>query len=231
PELAGGEPLIRIDLDREQRTLAILDNGIGMSRDEVIKNIGTIAKSGTKEFLGAVKTSGKQEVPPELIGQFGVGFYSAFMVAERIELVTRRAGERTATRWESTGDGSYTIADAERDHAGTTVTLHRKPSDPEHGVADYTSDTVVSGIVKRYSDFVAYPIKMKRWKPSSEGSSETKVFEDETLNSMKAIWDRSKGEVTEEEYRQFYRHIAHDWTDPLRTIPVKIEGTFEANAL
>lgn len=216
PELAQGvEPGIRLELDPAARTLAISDTGIGMTRDEVVRNIGTIARSGTKEFLAAAKTAAKKDLPPELIGQFGVGFYSAFMVADRIELVTRRAGEATATRWESTGDGAYTLADAERAEAGTTVTLHLKPADAEQGMPDYADDHVVREIVKRYSDFVAYPIRRG----------------DDTLNSMKAIWDRPKAEVSEEEYREFYKHIAHDWTDPLRTIPVRMEGTIEAYAL
>jgi molecular chaperone HtpG len=225
---SAGEPVIRIEIDREGRTIAVSDNGIGMTRDEVIRNIGTIARSGTKEFAGALARSTTEDVPA-LIGQFGVGFYSAFMVADRIAVVTRRAGEATATRWESAGDGAYTIADAERDHPGTTVTLHLKPADPEQGLADYADDGEIARIVKRHSDFVAYPIKLKRWKPAEKGTG--KVLEDETLNSMKAIWDRPRGEVTEDEYRQFYRHISHDWTDPLRTIPIRIEGTFEANAL
>jgi molecular chaperone HtpG len=208
PELVAGEAEIRIELDSAARTLAISDNGIGMSRDEVIRNIGTIAKSGTKEFLAA---STAKDLPT-LIGQFGVGFYSAFMVADRIALVTRRAGEASATRWESTGDGSYTIEDAEREHAGTTITLHLKPADDG---SDYAEETVVRRVVKHYSDFVAYPIRIK----------------EETLNSMKAIWDRPKSEVSDEEYKQFYKHIAHDWTDPLRTIPIRIEGTLEAHAL
>jgi molecular chaperone HtpG len=213
-DLGAGEPEIRITVDKDARTVAISDSGIGMSRDEVIRNIGTIARSGTKEFAGALAASTGKDVPA-LIGQFGVGFYSAFMVADRIALVTRRAGEATATRWESSGDGAFTIAEAEREQPGTTVTLHLKPADPEHGLADYTDDGVIGRIVKRYSDFVAYPIRLG----------------DKTLNSMKAIWDRPKGEVTDEEYKQFYRHISHDWNDPLRTIPIKIEGTFEANAL
>lgn len=210
PELAAGEPAIQIGIDKDARTLTIADNGIGMTRDEVIKNIGTIAKSGTKEFLSAVAD---KQVPPTLIGQFGVGFYSAFMVADRITLVTRKAGETAATRWESTGDGTYTIGDAERPHAGTTITLQLKPAGED--LTDYASDDVVRGIVKRYSDFVAYPVKLG----------------DATLNSMKAIWDRAKGEVSEDEYTQFYRHISHDWNDPLRSVPIKIEGTFDANAL
>ncbi len=236
---AGGELLIRLEPDKQARTLSVIDNGIGMTRDEVIHNIGTIAKSGTKEFLSAVKKARQEsktdkddgKLPPELIGQFGVGFYSAFMVADRVTLVTRKAGEETATSWESTGDGTYTLNEGEREHAGTTITLHLKPVDEEAGLRDFTSDFVIRDIVKRYSDFVAYPIKMKEWKKPPQGSSETQLFEDATLNSMKAIWDRSKGEVTEEEYNDFYRHLSHDWNPPLRTIPVKMEGTFEAYAL
>jgi molecular chaperone HtpG len=228
---AGGELHIRLDADREKRTLAIIDNGVGMTRDEVITNIGTIAKSGTKEFLAAVKSAQGKEIPPELIGQFGVGFYSAFMVADTITVLTRRAGQDKATLWESTGDGSYSIREADRDQSGTTVTLHLKPVDNDQGLRDYTSESVIKEIVKRYSDFVAYPIRMQHWRKKNEGSSEVKVLEDETLNSMKAIWDRPKGEVSDNEYREFYRHISHDWTDPLRTIPVKMEGTLEAYAL
>ena len=212
---SSGEPCIRIEPDAEQRTLSSIDDGFGMTRDEVIKNIGTIARSGTKEFLSAVKEAKRKEVAPELIGQFGVGFYSAFMVADKVTLLTRRAGESKATLWESAGDGSYAISDAEREQVGTTVTLHLKAADAEQGLNDFTDDTIIKGIVKRYSDFVAYPIRMK----------------DETLNSMKAIWDRPAGEVSETEYREFYRHISHDWSDPLRTIPIKIEGTLEAYAL
>jgi molecular chaperone HtpG len=207
-----GDARIKLEVDREQRTLSISDHGIGMTRDEVIRNIGTIARSGTREFLRAMQEGQKA---PELIGQFGVGFYSAFMVADRITLTTRRAGEATATRWESQGEGAYTVSEAERAEPGTTVTLHLKPEDAEAGMRDYTSEHVLRSIVKRYSDFVGYPIKLG----------------EETLNSMKAIWDRPKSEVTDEEYREFYRHISHDWHDPLRTIPIKIEGTLEANAL
>jgi len=214
-DLAAGELHVRIELDKDARTLTIADTGIGMTRDEVIKNIGTIAKSGTREFLAAVKEAKQAEVAPELIGQFGVGFYAAFMVAERITLVTRRAGTDEATRWESTGDGAYTLAEATRDTAGTSITLHLKPADVEHGLRDYAQDVVVEDIIKRYSDFVAYPIKLG----------------DKTVNSMKAIWDRPKGEVTDDEYKEFYKHISHDWTDPLRTIPVRMEGTLEAYAL
>lgn len=216
PELGGGGELqIRLEADRDQRTLTISDSGIGMSRDEVVRNIGTIARSGTREFLDRIKSARAGEVPPELIGQFGVGFYSAFMVAHRIELVTRKAGEDGATRWASGGDGAYTIGDGERAESGTTITLHLHPEDSERALPDYTDERVLADIVKRYSDFVAYPIR----------------FGERTLNSMKAIWDRPKSEVKEEEYKEFYRHISHDWNDPLRTIPVKMEGTLEAYAL
>ena len=228
-ELDASDLHIRIEVDRAQRTLSISDNGIGMTREEVVKNIGTIARSGTREFLTTLDEAQKKSMPPELIGQFGVGFYSAFMVADRITLVTRRAGQPDATRWESAGDGAYTLADAERERAGTTVTLHLKPDDPEHP-RDYTAEHVIKDIVKRYSDFVTYPIRMQRWR-DGEKPSDPKILEDETLNSMKAIWDRPKGEVSDAEYNEFYRHIAHDWTDPLRTIPIKMEGTLEAYAL
>ena len=237
PDLGGAEELsIRLEADKQARTLSVADNGIGMTRDEVIRNIGTIAKSGTKEFLSAVKAAQKEkaqgnELPPELIGQFGVGFYSAFMVADKVTLVTRRAGEDAATAWESVGDGTYTIGEGAREQPGTTITLHLKPVDEDQGLRDFTNDGVIRGIVKRYSDFVAYPVRMKLWRKADQGSSEAQTFEDATLNGMKAIWDRPKGEVTESEYHEFYRHLSHDWNPPLRTIPVKMEGTFEAYAL
>jgi molecular chaperone HtpG len=231
PELAEGQLHVRLDVDREKRTLSVIDNGIGMTRDEVVRNIGTIARSGTKEFLSALKASERKELPPELIGQFGVGFYSAFMVADKVELVTRRAGEPRATVWESSGDGSYTIREGERATQGTTVTLHLKPEDSEQGLHDYTRGEVLQGIIKRYSDFVGYPIRMKSWRQAAESATEAKVLEDETLNSQKAIWDRPKAEVTDDEYKEFYRHISHDWSDPFRTIPIRLEGTIEAYAL
>ncbi|MBK9034204.1 MAG: molecular chaperone HtpG [Myxococcales bacterium] len=220
PELADdGELQIRLAVDPDARTLAISDNGIGMTRDEVVKNIGTIARSGTKEFLAQLAAAQATDAPG-LIGQFGVGFYSAFMVADQITLVTRKAGTDAATRWQSSGDGTYTIEDAERPEAGTTITLTLKPADPEHGLHDYTAASMLGTIIKRYSDFVAYPIRLA----GADGDGEP-------LNSRKAIWDRPKAEVTEEEYKDFYRHVSHDWTDPLRSIPVRMEGTFEAYAL
>ena len=215
PELApAGELDITLEVDAEARTLAVHDSGIGMSREEAVENLGTIARSGTREFLRAVREA-KATGAPELIGQFGVGFYSSFMVADRITVITRRAGTEAATRWESTGDGGYTVGPTERSAAGTTVILHLKPKDEEDGLQDYTENRVLRDIVKRYSDFVSYPIRLKG----------------ETLNSMKAIWARSKDEVTEDEYREFYKHISHDWNDPLEHVSVHIEGGFEARAL
>jgi molecular chaperone HtpG len=215
PELAPvGELEIRLEVDAEARTLAVHDNGIGMTRDEVVQNLGTIARSGTREFLTALREAQAANAP-ELIGQFGVGFYSSFMVADRITVVTRRAGTEEATRWESTADGGYTLDPADRPGAGTTVTLHLKPKDEEDGLQDYTQDRVLKDLVKRYSDFVSYPIRLKG----------------ETLNSMKAIWARGKDEVSEDEYREFYKHISHDWNDPLEHLSVHMEGGFEARAL
>ncbi len=215
PELAPmGELGITLEVDADARTLAVHDNGIGMSRDEVVQNLGTIARSGTREFLKALREAQSANAP-EMIGQFGVGFYSSFMVADRITVITRRAGTEEATRWESTGDGGYTLEAAERSGAGTTVTLHLKPVDEDDGLKDYTKEPVLRDIIKRYSDFVSYPIRLKA----------------ETLNSMKAIWARGKDEVTEEEHREFYKHISHDWNDPLEHISVHMEGGFEARAL
>jgi molecular chaperone HtpG len=215
PELAPmGELEITLEIDPEARTLAVYDNGIGMSRQEVVDNLGTIARSGTREFLRALREAQTANVP-EVIGQFGVGFYSSFMVADRITVVTRRAGTEEATRWESIGDGGYTLGPADRTGAGTTVTLHLKPKDEEDGLKDYTQAYVLKEIVKHYSDFVSYPIRLKG----------------ETLNSMKAIWARGKDEVSEEEHREFYKHISHDWNDPLEHLSVHVEGSFEARAL
>ena len=231
---------IRLEPEKDQRTLSISDTGIGMSRDEVIANIGTIAKSGTRELREKLNGGQGDEHLAEFIGQFGVGFYSSFMVADKVTLLTRRAGETTATLWESTGDGAYKLADAERSGHGTTITLHLKLVDSENGLEDYTDQWVLSRIVRRYSDFVSYPIicKIEREETAQDGSGNlikeaqpTFVFEDRTLNSMKPIWSRAQAQVTESEYAEFYRHISHDWTEPFRTIPLKAEGKIEYQAL
>ena len=236
----GQELHIFLEIDKAARTLTISDNGIGMSKDDVIRLIGTIAKSGTKEYIAAIKAQKDKQLDAELIGQFGVGFYSAFMVADRVTLVTRRAGTPHTTKWESTGDGTYTIDEAERDHQGTSITLHLKATDSEDGMHDYTSDWTVKNIVKKYSDFVAYPIRMnseERETPRDsdgnviEGAEPVVTIKTDTLNSMKAIWLRDKSEVTTDELNEFYKHISHEWTEPLKTIRAKIEGTLEYRAL
>lgn len=224
---------IRIETDPSKRTLTIHDNGVGMSRDEVISNIGTIARSGTKQILQKLKEEGKSVSAEELIGQFGVGFYSTFMVADKVTMITKRVGEDQAVFWESDGDGKYRIDDAERDSHGTTITLHLKPVDEENGIEDYTQFWVVKNIVKRHSDFIGYPIKMEHEvseKGEKEDETVTKI-EDETMNSMKPIWARDKKDVTDEEYSEFYKHVSHDWTDPLETVAFKAEGVIQYNAL
>ena len=220
---ADEELMIRLDADPAARTLTINDNGVGMSRQELIDNIGTIAKSGTRELMERVRESGSGEGIAELIGQFGVGFYSSFMVAERVVLVTRRAGEETATRWESSGDGRYTLAAGERAGHGTSITLHLKPADEEEGLGDFTDEWVLKRIVKRYSDFIIYPIRLEveREEPATDEAGKPKEGEtrkrreDLTLNSMKPLWARPAGEIGEEEYAEFYKHMAHDWNPPL----------------
>ncbi|HEV7961532.1 MAG TPA: molecular chaperone HtpG [Actinoplanes sp.] len=206
---------IDIVADNEARTLTVRDNGIGMSHDEVVELIGTIAKSGTAELLQKLKESDSDS--KELIGQFGVGFYSTFMVADNVTLLTRKAGTEKGTRWESDGQGTYTIESAEDAPVGTSVTVHLRPKDEEDALFDYTDEWKIREIVKKYSDFIAFPIRL--------GSS------DEVLNSMKALWARPRSDVNEEEYKEFYRHISHDWTDPLEIINLKAEGTFEYEAL
>ena len=228
---------IRITPNKEKKTLEISDNGVGMTYEEVMENIGTIAKSGTSAFVEALKNSTKEDaLAPDLIGKFGVGFYSAFIVANKVTLITKAAGSDTAARWESKGDGSYTIEEVEKEGRGTTILLELK--DPEEKADDdYTDEWVIRQTVKKHSDFVRYPILMEVEKsepiPEAEQlkgtdgkplSTTRKVREDETLNSMKAIWTRSKSEITEEEYKEFYKHISHDWNDPLSHIHVKLEG-------
>lgn len=228
---------IQIEVDKDARTLTIRDNGIGMTRAEVVDLIGTLAKSGTAELrqqLREAKNAQNEAASEELIGQFGIGFYSSFMVADKVELLTRKAGESEATKWESSGEGTYTIESVENAPQGTSVTLHLKPEDTEDELHDYTSEFKIKSLVKKYSDFIAWPIRMeveRRTPATEEGGEETVTREVETLNSMKALWARPKDEVSEEEYKEFYKHIAHAWDDPLEVIAMKAEGTFEYQAL
>jgi molecular chaperone HtpG len=235
---------IRIELDRIKNTLTVADNGIGMTYDEVLENIGTIAKSGTGAFLEAMAQINKDDtLTPELIGQFGVGFYSSFIVAEKVTLLTRAAGADKAVRWESYGDGKFTITEAEKDSRGTIITLELKKK--EQGEPDFTDEWTIRSIIKQHSDFVAYPILMDVEKdepiPDEEqlkdkdgnpiGETTRKVVKTETLNSMKAIWSRNKNDIDDKEYEEFYRHISHDWQPSLEKLHLKLEGTTEYSAL
>jgi len=237
---------IKIRPDGIAQTLEISDNGIGMTYDEVMENIGTIAKSGTAGFLDMLAQAQNAELlTPELIGQFGVGFYSAFMVAEKITLVSRAAGaaENEAVKWESSGDGEFTIEPTEKASRGTTITLALRTKEKDG--PDFTDQWQIRRIVKQHSDFVAYPVVMDVEKdeplPDEEiikdkdgkpiGETTRKVIKEETLNSMKAIWTRPKEEVSDEEHEEFYKHLAHDWNPPLDRLHMKFEGTTEYAAL
>ncbi|MFH8336866.1 molecular chaperone HtpG [Streptomyces sp. AM6-12] len=217
---------IELDIDKEARTLTVRDNGIGMSYEEVGQLIGTIANSGTAEFLRELRESKDTAGEEGLIGQFGVGFYSGFMVADEATLVTRRAGESQGTRWTSRGEGTYTLEPVEDAPQGTSVTLHLKPADPENQLHDYASPWKIREIVKRYSDFITWPIRMK-----PEGAGDDGEQKPETLNSMKALWARPRDQVSDAEYHELYKHIGHDWRDPLETVRLQAEGTFEYQAL
>ncbi|MBJ7340732.1 molecular chaperone HtpG [Mycolicibacterium sp.] len=225
---------IDVDVDKTARTLTIRDNGIGMTREEVVDLIGTLAKSGTAELRKKLGDANKASDAEELIGQFGIGFYSTFMVADAVELLTRKAGESSATRWESNGDGTYTIASVDDAPQGTSVTLHLKPEDADDELHDYTAAWKIRELVKKYSDFISWPIRMEvetTVPPAEEGGEPTVTVETETINSRTALWARPKTEVSDEEYAQFYKHIAHAWDEPLDVIAMKAEGTFEYQAL
>ncbi|MFF4820317.1 molecular chaperone HtpG [Kitasatospora sp. NPDC001309] len=232
---------ITLEVDKGARTLTVRDNGIGMTRDEVVELIGTIAKSGTAGLLAKIKEAKDADAAQHLIGQFGVGFYSAFMVADKVTLHTRRAGTEQGTAWESDGEGTYTIAQAEGLPVGTSVTLHLKPADGEDGLGDYLAAWKIRQIVKQYSDFIRWPIRMAteslgNAEPAAEEGTEPATGdraapELETLNSMKALWARPRSEVSEAEYREFYQQISHDWQAPAETIHMRAEGTFEYEAL
>lgn len=235
---------IEIEVDAgDARTLTIRDNGIGMTRDEVVDLIGTLAKSGTAEVRRKLREASQGDAADgrpaageaeDLIGQFGIGFYSTFMVADKVDLLTRKAGESTATRWESSGDGTYTIAAVEDAPQGTSVTLHLKPEDADNELHDYTAPWKIRQLIKKYSDFISWPIRMEVEKTvpaAEEGGEATVTTETETLNSRTALWAKSKSDVSDEEYREFYKHIAHAWDEPLEVIAMKAEGTFEYQAL
>lgn len=228
-----GEAKIRLEIDAETRCLRVIDNGIGMTREEVVQNIGTIAQSGTRNFLDQLnQVQGESELP-QLIGQFGVGFYASFMVADEVVLETRKAGTEGGTRWVSQGDGHFTVEDADVADAGTTVTLKLKPleGDDADQQRDFTQTWVLQDIVKRYSDFVEYPIELDLERTEGEGDDAKVIVEPTILNSMKPIWIRPKSELSEEDYKEFYKHLSHDWEDPFATVHFRAEGSQAYSAL
>jgi molecular chaperone HtpG len=221
---------IRLSADREAGTLTISDNGIGMTKQEAIEALGTIAHSGTKEFLKTLKQSELRE-NPELIGQFGVGFYSSFMIADTVALISRKAGTANTNgiKWESTAGGTFTIEDSLKEMPGTDVVLHLK--EDEKGFLD---EWQLRDIVRKYSDYIEYPIflEVEREEDSAlEKGKKVKINKEEQINSGKAIWLRDKSEITDVEYGEFYKHVSHDFTDPLKTIHYKAEGTSEFTSL
>jgi len=212
---------ITVSYDKDARTITVSDNGVGMTRDEVIDNIGTIAKSGTRAFLDSL--TGEQSKDAQLIGQFGVGFYSSFIVADKVTLKTRKAGEAAGqgVRWSSEGKGEYSLETIEMPHHGTEVTLHLREGEDE-----FLNDWKLRQIITRYSDHIAFPVVLR--KPKDDKPEE---FEEEVVNQASALWTRPKSEITDDEYKAFYKHIAHDFEDPLAWIHSRVEGANEYTSL
>ncbi len=226
----SGDWKIKITPDKNTGTLMLSDNGIGMTKEEVIEALGTIAHSGTKEFLKALQQKDVKD-NPELIGQFGVGFYSSFMVADKVTVISRKAGMAgsTGVKWESTADGIFTVEDIEKGPKGTDVILHLKDEEKK-----YLETWEIKNIVRKYSDYIEHPVVMdveREVDSAIEKGKKVKVTEEETLNSRKAIWLKNKSEISQDEYNEFYRHISHDFADPLKTVHYKAEGTSEFTAL
>ena len=231
--------------DKDSHTLTISDNGIGMNKEEVVENLGTIAKSGTKAFLEQLKkekeNAGNAEISDNLIGQFGVGFYSAFMVAEKVTVVTRKAGEKEAVRWESTGDGSYTMEECEKETRGTTITITLgKDFYGDSAEENFTDNWNIQNLVKKYSDYVRYPIKMNFETEDTprdeegkeiEGAEKIKKTEVRTLNSMQPLWTKNKSDISKEEYSKFLKTQFHEWEEPMEVFHNKAEGTVEYTSL
>ena len=215
PDLLGEDELeIRIEVDKDKRLLSVSDNGIGMSREELIDNLGTIARSGTAEFLEQM--TGDQQHDAQLIGQFGVGFYSAFIVADKVTVDTRRAGSDQAVRWESDGEGEFTIEDIERDERGTCVTLHLKEDESE-----FADSFRIESLIRKYSDHIGFPVSLH-----AAGEDDTKV-----VNAATALWTLPRTEVSDDEYKEFYKHLSHDFADPLIWSHNRVEGKREYTSL
>ncbi len=214
---------VRVEADKDAGTVSISDNGIGMSRDEVVANLGTIARSGTAEFLKNL--SGDNKKDSQLIGQFGVGFYSAFIVADRVEVFTRRAGADASegVHWESSGEADFSIESCERAERGTTVVLHLREEDKE-----FADDWRLRSIIKKYSDHISIPVEMQKAATEEEGDAEPEF---ESINSATALWTRPRTEVSDEEYQAFYKHVSHDFAEPLSWSHNKVEGKLEYTSL
>lgn len=223
---ADTELKVQISVDRDARTITVSDNGIGMSRQEVIDNIGTIAKSGTREFLD--RLTGDKAADANLIGQFGVGFYASFIIADKVTLTTRRAGlgAEHGVRWESTGEGDYTVETVTKEDRGTDVTLHLR-----EGEEEMLEGVRLRSIVRRYSDHITLPILMKKEEWDAEKSEHVVKEEDEQVNEASALWARSKSEITDEQYQEFYKHVGHDFEPPLAWAHAKVEGRHEYTQL
>src|SRR5690606_19665590 len=228
PDLFQGDTdlRIRVEYDKNARTITISDNGIGMSRDEAIANLGTIARSGTKEFFSQL--TGDKQKDAQLIGQFGVGFYSSFIVASKVSVLSRRAGadETDAILWESEGQGEFTIAPVEKADRGTSVTLYLREEEDE-----FVNGWKLREVLRRYSDHISLPIQMKLEEWDAEKSEQVKKNEWETVNQASALWTRPKSEITEEQYQEFYKHIGHDYDNPLAWTHNRVEGRSEYTQL
>lgn len=217
---------IRLSFDKEARTITISDNGIGLSREEAIEHLGTIAKSGTREFFSAL--TGDQAKDAHLIGQFGVGFYSSYIIADQVSVISRRAGlaEDQAVKWESAGEGEFSVENVTKTSRGTDVTLHLR-----EGEDDFLSGWKLRQTVRKYSDHITLPIQMKKESWDEEKKEQITTEEDETVNQASALWARPKSELSDEQYKEFYKHVAHDFEDPLAYVHAKVEGKQEYTQL
>ena len=226
----GSDWKIKIIPDKDAGTLTVSDNGLGMTKDEIIEALGTIARSGSKEFIKALQNENAKD-NPELIGQFGVGFYSSFMVADRVTVISRKAGlqGQPGVKWESSADGFYTVEDVEKEKKGTDVILHLKEDEKM-----YLEEWEIRNIIKKYSDYIEHPVAMdveKEQDSELKKGEKVKIKEEEILNSRKAIWLKDKSQIKDEEYNEFYKHVSHDYSDPAKVIHFRAEGTSEFTAL
>jgi molecular chaperone HtpG len=228
PELMQGDAdlHIRVEYDADKRTITVSDNGIGLSREDAVRNLGTIARSGTKEFFAQL--TGDKQKDANLIGQFGVGFYSSFIVADKVSVLSRRADlpETEAVLWESDGQGEFSVTQVEKADRGTSVTLHLREEEDE-----FLSGWKLREILRRYSDHISLPIQMLKEEWSEEKSAQVKTTEWETVNQANALWTRAKNEITDEQYKEFYKHVSHDFEDPLAWTHNRVEGRSEYTQL